>query len=327
MNTGRKRYTWCVVALLLLALPARAEDIVRIGWLRATDDLALSKARATLEVALGRLGARVEWAGPFAAAAPAVEAMNADAIDITVGSSTSSVASLAAKAPIVIFAYQRMSPAAEAILVKAGSPIHGIADLAGHSVAVNRGGTGEYLLLRALETHGVDPAQVRRVYLGPADAGSAFASGAVDVMAAWDPFLTIALTTYDARVLADGAQIGSENAVVTIARRGFATAHPELLRAVYDTLLADNAWSLANKEAAGLVWARELRVPDALAAALGEHNAVPTGPAGPAQTEQIDHIADWYVRAGIIPSKPLMAGSTTDLGPPPPMLTPPALRP
>ena len=320
-----------LIAALLLAAPAHAEQVVRIGWLRATDDLALSKARATLEPALGKLGARVEWAGPFAAAAPAVEAINADAIDITVGSSTSSVASLAANAPIVIFAYQRMGPQAEAILVKAASPIHSIADLAGHSVAVNRGGTGEYLLLRALETHGVDPARVRRVYLGPADAGAAFASGAVDAIAAWDPFLTIALTTYDARVLADGAQIGSENAVVTIARRGFATAHPDLLRAVYATLLADNAWSLANKQAAGLVWAHELRVPDALATALGEHNAVPTGPAGPAQAEQIDHIANWYVRSGIIAAKPVIAGSTVDLGTPqgtpPPMLTAPALPP
>ena len=41
------------------------------------------------------------------------------------------------------------------------------------------------------------------------------------------------------------------------------------------------------------------------------------GPRGPAQAEQIDHIADWYVRAGIIPAKPDMAGSTLDLGPAP----------
>ena len=153
--------------LLLLSSAARAEDLVRIGWLRGTNDITLGKARGTLEAALAKQGARVEWDGPFPAAAPAVEAMNAGAIDITVGSSTSSVASLAAKAPIVIFAYQRMSPDGEAILVKAGSPIHSIADLAGHSVAVNRGGTGEYLLMRALEKNGVDPARVKRVYLGP----------------------------------------------------------------------------------------------------------------------------------------------------------------
>lgn len=316
-----------ILACLVAAAPAAAQETVHIGWLRATDDLALSRARGTLEPALARLGAQVEWDGPFAAAAPAVEALNAGAIDITVGSSTSSVTALAAGAPVVIFAYQRMSAEAEAIVVKADSPIHSVADLAGHSVAVNRGGTGEYLLMQALEAAGVDPARVRRVYLSPADAGPAFASGGVDAIAAWDPFLTIALTNYGGRVLADGAQIGSENAVVTIARRGFAQQRPRLLQAIYETLLADNRWSLENKAEAGLLWARELRVPDALAPALGEHNSVPTVAAGRTQAEQIARIASWYVRAGIIATQPMMDGSMLDLGQAAPLLTGPPVRP
>ena len=178
--------------LLLVTTQAHARDLVRIGWLRGTNDITLSKARGTLEKALAAQGADVEWDGPFSASAPAVEALNANAIDITVGSSTSSVTSLSAKAPIVVFAYQRMGPDGEAILVKQDSPIHSISDLAGHSVAVNRGGTGEYLLLTALQRHGVDPATVKRVYLNPPDASSAFASDAVDAMTAWDPFLSVA---------------------------------------------------------------------------------------------------------------------------------------
>ena len=305
-----------LLVFLLVCASARADSLVRIGWLRGTNDVLLGKARGTIAAALAKLGASVEWDGPFVAAAPAVEAMNAGAIDVTVGSSTSAVASLAAGAPIVIFAYQRMSPKAEAILVKADGPIRSIADLTGHSVAVNRGGTGEYLLLRALQTNGIDPARVRRVYLGPADAGPAFASGAVDAMAAWDPFLTIALSTYGARVLADGARIGSDNAVVTIARRDFAQEHAPLLRAVYGAILSDNEWAVANKTAAGAVWAQALGLPDTMASALGANNAVPTGPASPAQADQIARIADWYAREGIIPAVPAMDGSTLDLGQP-----------
>lgn len=304
--------TCLALVLLLLANVARADDVVRIGWLRGTNDLTLSKARGTLEAALAPLHARVDWAGPFPASAPAVEAMNANAIDITVGATTSAVFSLAGHAPVSIFAYQRMGADAEAILVKADGPIRSIADLAGHSVAVNRGGTGEYLLTRALATHGIDSASVRRVYLSPADAGPAFAAGAVDAMTAWDPFLSISIGLYKARVLANGPQIGSENAIVMIARRGFADEHPALLRTVFDTLLADNRWSVAHPAEAGVIWAQALGVPDALAAEFGTRDAVPTVAVGPDQQAQFRRIADWYVTAGIIPERPMLDGSVVD---------------
>ena len=305
----------CAWLLLLMAVaaPARAEQVVRIGWLRGTNDITLSKARGTLDRALAAQGAHIEWDGPFPAAAPAAEALNAGAIDITVGSSTSAVASLAADAPLVIFAYQRMGPDAEALVVKEGSPIHGIADLPGHSVAVNRGGTGEYLLARALQTHGIDPASVKRVFLGPADAGPAFASGAVDAWVAWDPFLSIALDDYGARVVANGPAMGSQNAIVMLASRTFTAQHRPLLQVVYDTLRADNAWSVAHPQEAGAIWARELKVPAAMAARFGARDAVPTVAAGPAQAQQIQSITAWYVAAGIIPAKPDLAGSTIDL--------------
>jgi sulfonate transport system substrate-binding protein len=289
------------LALLLAAaaVPTRAEEVVRIGWLRATNDLTLAKVHGSLERALAPLGARVEWDGPFAAAAPAIEAIAGDAIDITAAGSTAAVAALSAHAPIALFAYQRMAPAAEAILVAADGPIRSVADLAGHSVAVNRGGTGEYLLSRALVTHGVDPGRVQTVYLGPADAGPAFAAGAVDALAAWDPFLAVAQSLYHARVLADGGDIGSRNAVVMLARRGFAEGHRDRLRAVYATLMAENRWAVENPQEAGVIWAQALGVPENLAPVFARADAVPAGPVGPAQVAEIESVGAWYAAAGI----------------------------
>ena len=186
---------------VLLCLPAmvRAET-VRIGWLRAPNDLTLARAHGSLEKALAEQGVTVAWSGPFAAAAPAMEAMNAGAIDITAGSSTSSITALAGGVPMVVFAYQAMSPASEAILVPRNSPIRTLKDLEGHTVAVNRGGTGEYLLMRALDRNGVDPSRVRRVYLSPSDSGPSFLAGRVDAWATWDPFVAIAIAKYGGRV-------------------------------------------------------------------------------------------------------------------------------
>ena len=249
----------------------------------------------------------MQWAAPFAAAAPALEALNAGAIDITAGSSTASIAGLAAGVPFVVFAYQKMAPGAEGILVKADSPIKTLADLKGHTVAVNRGGTGEYLLMRGLAFNGVDPAAIKRVYLSPSDSGAAFDHGHVDAWATWDPFISIALHSYGARVLADGAQIGSDNAVTLMASSAFATAHPDLLHVLFDTAKSDNAWSLAHKDEAGRIWAEAMSIPASYSDAIGANNAVPTTGVTPADLHQMDQIADWYADSRIIPTRPDVA--------------------
>jgi sulfonate transport system substrate-binding protein len=299
-------------AALLLPGGGRAANavggkVVRIGWLRGPNDITLGKARGTIDQALAASGARVEWAGPFAAAAPALEAMNGGSIDITAGSSAASITGLAAGVPLLIFAYQKISAAAEGILVKEDAPIRHLAELKGRSVAVNRGGTGEYLLMRALQRNGVEPASVRRIYLNPSDSGAAFSQGHVDAWATWDPFLTIARKTYAARILADGAAIGSDNAVTLMASRDFTRRHPALLKVIHATVLADNAWALSNRREAGRIWAEAMNIPPAYGDDIGANNAVPTRGVTEADMAQMSQIADWYVANRIVPRRPDMA--------------------
>ncbi|WP_152048340.1 ABC transporter substrate-binding protein [Aureimonas psammosilenae] len=296
------------------ALPqASAAETVRIGWLRGPNDITLAKARGSLEKALAEKGVTVEWSGPFPAAAPAFEALNAGAIDITAGSSTSAVAALAARVPLAIFGYQKMAPASEGIVAKPESGIASLRDLKGRKVVVNRGGTGEYLLVRGLETAGVDVGSVERVYLSPSDSGPSFVQNHVDAWATWDPFLEIAQVTYGGRVIADGAAIGSDNAVVLVASRDFADKHRDTLQAVFDVLKSDNAWGVANREEAGAIWAKEMGLPAALGPAVGAHNAVPTTPVGEGDIAEIDRIAGWYAANRIIPAKPDIAAGTVSL--------------
>ena len=290
-----------------------ADQVVRIGWLRGPNDITLAKSRGTLEKALSEKGIKVEWAGPFPAAAPAFEALNAGSIDITAGSSTSAIAALAAKIPLVIFAYQKMAPGSEGIVVKKDSGINSIKDLAGKKVAVNRGGTGEYLLMQGLETNGVDPKSVERIYLSPSDSGPSFTQGHVDAWATWDPFLTIAEKAYEGKVVANGAAIKSDNAVVLVASRDFAKSKADQLQLVFDVIKSDNAWAVANKAEAGAIWAKEMNIPSDLGAKIGENNAVPTTGVTDANVKQIGAVADWYVKSGIIPTLPDVAAGVVSL--------------
>ncbi|MGV1906454.1 aliphatic sulfonate ABC transporter substrate-binding protein [Agrobacterium cavarae] len=316
MFTKRKLLSALVVAASVTGfIPAAqaANQTIRIGWLRGPNDITLAKSRGTLEKALAEKGIKVEWAGPFPAAAPAFEALNAGSIDITAGSSTSAIAALSAKIPLVIFAYQKMSHGAEGIVVKKDSGIASIKDLAGKKVAVNRGGTGEYLLMQGLQTNGVDPKSVERVYLSPSDSGPSFTQGHVDAWATWDPFLTIAETAYDGKVVADGAAIKSDNAVVLVASKEFAKSKADQLQLVFDVIKSENAWAVANKEEAGTVWVKEMNVPSNLAAKIGENNAVPTTSVTDADVKQIGAVAEWYAKSGIIPALPNVKDSVISL--------------
>ncbi len=303
-----------VTAAATFTYPVQAaDDVVRIGWLRGPNDITLAKSRGTLEKVLSEKGIKVEWAGPFPAAAPAFEALNAGSIDITAGSSTSAIAALAAKIPLVVFAYQKMSPGSEGIVVKKGSGISSIKDLAGKKVAVNRGGTGEYLLMQGLETNGVDPKSVERVYLSPSDSGPSFTQGHVDAWATWDPFLTIAEKAYDGKVVADGTAIKSDNAVVLVASTAFAKDKADQLQLVFDVIKSENAWAVANKAEAGAIWAKEMNVPADLGPKIGENNAVATTAVSQEAVKQISAVAQWYAKSGIIPSLPDVAAGVVSL--------------
>lgn len=296
------------VCLAALAQPVFAQEpeparpvTLRIAYLKGTSDLTLARARLSLDHGLAPLGVAVVWAGPFPAAAPAFEALNAGAVDLTSGSSTAFVTAVAAGVPLAMFGYQRMPRDAEGIVVRPGSGIRTIADLAGRRVAVNRGGTGEYLLVRALATAGLAPDAATRSYLTPGEFGSAFVGGAVDAWATWDPFLSIAVESYGASVLADSAAIGSENAVAYFVREDFLRLHRPVVRAVLGVLQRENAWTAQHPLEAGRIWAQELGLPASLAPRLGANNISPLTEVGPAALDQVAHIAAWYFDNRITP--------------------------
>ena len=304
----------------LFATPALAQNkladppiTLRIGYLKGTTDLTLAKAHGSLEAALEPRGVHVAWTGPFPAAAPAVEALNAGAVDLTGGSSTSFIASRAGGVKLVLFAYQPQSAGNEGIVVRADSPLKTLADLKGHTVAVNRGGTGEYLLVRALNKAGVPVDTVTRAYLQPADSSVALNGGHVDAWATWDPFLSVVLENRSDRFLANGAESGSENAIAFFASSDFLAAHRDVVRAVFDVLKAENTWGHAHRLEAGQIWAKELGLPDNVAARLGEFNTNPIGPVRAAEQAHIEHIADWYVDNKIISNRPDIANFVTDI--------------
>ncbi|MEU5656834.1 NrtA/SsuA/CpmA family ABC transporter substrate-binding protein [Streptomyces sp. NPDC047737] len=198
--------------------------------------LAAGKKDGSLDEALGKVGAQVEWTGSAGPFAPAAQAMNADQLDFATGSITSGITSLAQRPGFKFFTAVDPDAAGEGILVRDGSGIDSVADLVGKKVAVNQGGTGEYLLLKALAKEGIPADKVQRVYLRPDQTAAVFNAGKVDAWAVWATYAVAEIGSGKAHFVADGAAIGSDNYSLNAVRTGFAEQHPEVVKALYTYL-------------------------------------------------------------------------------------------
>ncbi|MFH9364296.1 NrtA/SsuA/CpmA family ABC transporter substrate-binding protein [Streptomyces sp. or20] len=198
--------------------------------------LALGKKDGSLDKALGKAGAKVKWTGSAGPFAPAAQAMNADQLDIATGSITSGITSLAQRPGFKFFTAVDPDAAGEGILVRDGSGIESVTDLVGRKVAVNQGGTGEYLLLKALAKAKIPAEKVERVYLRPDQTAAVLNAGQVDAWAVWATYAVAEIGGGKAQFVADGAAIGSDNYSLNAVRTGFAEQHPEVVRALYDYL-------------------------------------------------------------------------------------------
>jgi sulfonate transport system substrate-binding protein len=276
---------------------------LRIALIGTTGPVAAAKNDGSLAKDLAKVGAKVQFTGQFPAFAPAAEAINAGALDAAQGSISSAIGALAQRPSFKVFAAQLDNASSEGILIKDPN-IKTVADLVGKKVAVNPKGTGEYLLLKALEKNGVDPSKVKRVYLGAADGATAFSSGKVDAWAAWGDFVATAKGK-GARLVADGAQVGSENDTTYSISSSFLKAHPATVKAFYDNI---RAHSLAEHSDPQAAVAKEntgvIKLDDKAAAILAENYRTqqPIAPIDANFRKRFGDVAGFFAQQGVIPS-------------------------
>jgi sulfonate transport system substrate-binding protein len=296
-----------ITALILLGIGSGTSAVaaeplsLRIGYLRGPEPLSISRLRGTLEKRLASKNVKVVWAGPFNAYAPAAEALNADSIDLTIGSSSAAISSIVGTAPISLFAYQWDFGDSSGIVVKNNSTIKSVADLAGRTVAVNRGGTGDYQLTKALENAGVASDAVKRAYLTPVDSSAAFINGHVDAWSAWSIFFPTAILEQDARVIATAKDFGSQNAVVYVVRTPFAAAHPEILKDIVAELQESARWAQLNRDEVAKLWVQELKLSPAVAARVASYEISEPVPVGEKELVALESLNDWLVGSKLLP--------------------------
>lgn len=139
----------------------------------------------------------------FTSGPPQVEAATAGKIDFAITGNTPPIFGAASNAKIKAVSAYGGGGAGNRVLVHADSPITSVSDLRGKAIAVAKGSSSHANLLAQLDKAGLKPAEVKFVFLQPADALSAFSQHQADAWAIWDPYTAQAEQQIPVRSIAE----------------------------------------------------------------------------------------------------------------------------
>jgi sulfonate transport system substrate-binding protein len=195
-------------------------------------------------------------------------------------------------------------PLSSAILVKPEAPIKTLADLKGKRIALQKGSSAHYLLVRAVDKAGLQWADINPIYLPPSDARAAFERGSVDAWAIWDPYYAATELDIKPRTLVTGQGLSGNNSFY-LASREFTDQHPLAVKALLEELTRADAEVQNNRKASAQLISEFSGLNLATVFLfLSRRPRSPVGPLNAAIVADQQRVADAFLRIGLIP-KPI----------------------
>jgi sulfonate transport system substrate-binding protein len=143
----------------------------------------------------------------FTSGPPQIEAATAGKIDFAITGNTPPIFGAAAGAKVKVVSAYDGGGVGDQILVHTDSPITSIGDLKGKSIVVGKGSSAHGHILGQLDKAGLTPADVKLIFLQPADALSAFNQHQADAWAIWDPYTAQAEQQLDVRSIGQAKDV------------------------------------------------------------------------------------------------------------------------
>lgn len=254
---------------------------------------------------------RIEWA-QFPAAAPLLEALGAQALDLgSVGGQPFAFAYANNTKIRVVYAArlpQGHGSPASAIIVPAASPLHRVADLASHRIATVRGSAGQDLALQLLERHGLTSRDVTWVYLSNSDAKAALASGSIDAWATWGSYVGYALLKDHQRSLADATELSAQSGFIVASDNAIATRHA-LIADFLDRVARAHMWVETHPDSYAQVLSRQTGLPEDVARFVVAEYMTTRVPVDADLAQEEGRILARYQHAGLITHLPDLSGA------------------
>lgn len=288
--------------LSALSQTGQTAKTIRIGYQKSSTLLTIIKANGTLEKGLKPLGINLSW-HEFSSGLPLLEALNVGGIDLSADvADTVPVFAQAAGARLTYVAQEAPSPGAQAIVVRADSPLRTVADLKRKKIAVTKAAGVHYLLLATLEKANLKFSDIKVAYLSPADGRAAFERGSVDAWVTWDPFLAGVQKQAPVRILSDGRNIADYQRYY-LASTTFAQTHPEVLALVFDELQKAGLWVRQHPKEAATFLAPLWGLDATTIELANSRRSYEVRAVVPDALGEQQRIADTFFAAGLLPKK------------------------
>lgn len=296
-----RRNTLMALGAGLLSACARgnAPAPVTIGYQRS-GLLLLAKARGTVDAALVAAGRPpAQWI-EFSSGPPMLEAMAAGSVDIGATGESPPIFAQAAGAPIIYLTAEPNSGRSSAILVRKDSPLRTVADLRGRRLAFTRASSAHLVVAKAMQHAGLGFGDVTPINLSPVDAGSAFASGAIDAWSIWDPYYALAEQSLGARAIVTGDQLPASDSFLIGNRRTVAAKHADV-QTILAAMRNTAAWARDHVDDVVTLTANLAGLPAPIVRAGLRRGPFAADPISPAILQRQQANADLFARLGLLP--------------------------
>ncbi|MDZ4076379.1 MAG: sulfonate ABC transporter substrate-binding protein [Hylemonella sp.] len=279
-------------------LKARDPELLRIGYQKSAVNLVILKQQGVLEKRFPNT--KVSWI-EFPAGPQLLEALSVGSLEFGLTGDSPPVFAQAAGKDLLYVGAEPPKPDSSAILVLKDSPVKKLADLKGRKIALQKGSSAHYLLVRAVEKAGLQWSDIQPVYLAPADARAAFERKSVDAWAIWDPYYAATELALQPRVLATGRELSSNNSFY-LASRPFATQHAAVVAVLFDELSrADRQAQENRKEVIKLIAGFSGLDAGVVSLFLQRRPKSPVGPLNAQTVADQQRVADAFLKLGLIP--------------------------
>ena len=214
------------------AAPSKPLDQLRIGYQKSAVNLVILKQQGVLEKRFP--ATKVSWI-EFPAGPQLLEALSVGALEFGLTGDAPPVFAQAAGKDLYYVGAEPAKPESSAVLVLQDSPIKTLADLKGKKIALQKGSSAHYLLVRAVEKAGLLWSDIQPIYLTPADARAAFERKSVDAWVIWDPFYAATELALPTRALTTGVGLSGNNSFY-LSSTALANQSPEVVLALFEEL-------------------------------------------------------------------------------------------
>lgn len=276
----------------------KAPELLRIGYQKSAVNLVILKQQGVLEKRFPHT--KVQWV-EFPAGPQLLEALAVGSLEFGLTGDSPPVFAQAAGKDLVYAGAEPSKPESSAILVLKDSPIRTLADLKGRKIALQKGSSAHYLLVRAVEKAGLQWNDIQPIYLAPADARAAFERKSVDAWVIWDPFYAATELAIQPRVLTTGTGLSGNNSFY-LASRPFATQHADAIGVLFEELTRADRFAQEHRpEAIKLIAAFSGLDAGVVSLFLQRRPPSPVGLITAATVADQQRVADAFHKLGLIP--------------------------